>query len=83
MSNLPDPLDSSNSHRYISNAGEDIREMLATIGVDSIDALFESIPADVKLKGLLDIPGPWSEIQKRASPFEMFDPSLIACPVSL
>lgn len=65
MTNLPDPTDSSNSHRYIANAGEDIREMLSVIGVDSIDSLFESIPADVKLDALLDIPGPWSEIESR------------------
>jgi glycine dehydrogenase subunit 1 len=39
--------------------------MLATIGVSSVDALFETIPADVKLKELLDIPGPWSEIETR------------------
>ena len=62
---LPDPTQSSNSHRYISNAGEDIREMLDAIGVDSIDRLFDTIPADVKLDGLLDIPGPWSEIESR------------------
>lgn len=62
---LPDPTAPSSSHRYISNAGEDIREMLAVIGVDSIDELFETIPADVKLEGLLDIPGPWSEIETR------------------
>jgi glycine dehydrogenase subunit 1 len=65
MSNLPDPLDSSSSHRYIPNAGEDIREMLQTIGVDSVDRLFDTIPDDVKLKGLLDIPGPWSEVESR------------------
>src|SRR5687768_3430485 len=65
MTNLPDPTDSSSSHRYISNAGDDIREMLATIGVDSIDRLFDTIPADVQLKELLDIPGPWSEIESR------------------
>lgn len=65
MSNLPDPTDPSSSHRYIPNAGEDIREMLEVIGVDAIDDLFETIPADVKLKGLLDIPGPWSEIETR------------------
>ncbi len=65
MTNLPDPTASSNSHRYISNAGEDIREMLDTIGVDSIDRLFDTIPDAVKLKGLLDIPGPWSEIESR------------------
>jgi len=62
---LPDPTASSNSHRYISNAGEDIREMLDTIGVDSIDRLFDSIPDAVKLQGLLDISGPWSEIESR------------------
>ena len=65
MSNLPDPTDSSNSHRYIPNAGEDIREMLSVVGVDSIDRLFDTIPQDVKLSGLLDIPGPWSEIESR------------------
>ena len=65
MSNLPDPTHPSSSHRYISNAGDDIREMLATIGVDSVDRLFDTIPADVKLTELLDIPGPWSEVETR------------------
>ena len=63
MSNLPDPLTSH--HRYIPNASEDVREMLAVVGVDSIDRLFDTIPDDVKLKTLLDIPGPWSEIESR------------------
>src|SRR5687768_9996017 len=62
---LPNPTDPSNSHRYIPNAGEDIREMLAVIGVDSIDRLFDSLPQDVKLDALLNIPGPWSEIESR------------------
>jgi glycine dehydrogenase subunit 1 len=62
---LPDPKAPSSSHRYIPNAGEDIREMLATIGVDSIDDLFATIPEHVKLGQLLDIPGPWSEIESR------------------
>jgi len=39
--------------------------MLAVIGVDSIDRLFDTIPADVKLDRLLDVPGPWSEIESR------------------
>lgn len=62
---LPDPTAPSSSHRFIPNAGEDIREMLAVIGVDSIDKLFETIPADVQLDKLLDIPGPWSEVESR------------------
>jgi glycine dehydrogenase subunit 1 len=63
MTNLPDPLKSQ--HRYIANATEDVREMLGAIGVDSVDRLFESIPDEVKLTRLLDIPGPWSEIESR------------------
>ncbi|HEX7829649.1 MAG TPA: aminomethyl-transferring glycine dehydrogenase subunit GcvPA [Thermoanaerobaculia bacterium] len=62
---LPDPTAASSSHRFIPNAGEDIREMLSEIGVDSIDRLFDTIPADVKLDALLDIPGPWSEVESR------------------
>jgi glycine dehydrogenase subunit 1 len=60
---LPDPLTSV--HRYIPNAEADVREMLATIGAASFDELFATIPADVKLDRLLDIPGPWSEIESR------------------
>jgi len=65
MTNLPDPTAASSSHRYIPNAGEDIREMLDVIGVDSVDRLFDTIPDEVKLKGLLDLPGPWSEVEVR------------------
>src|SRR5438876_4992800 len=60
---LPDPL--TDQHRYIPNATDDITEMLAAIGVQSVDRLFDSIPAEVKLDRLLDIPGPWSEIETR------------------
>src|SRR4051812_5120388 len=65
MTNLPDPLDDASAHHYIPNASEDIAEMLRVIGVDSIDRLFETIPDDVKLNALLDIPGPWSEMERR------------------
>jgi glycine dehydrogenase subunit 1 len=51
--------------RYIPNGPEDVREMLETIGVDSIEKLFATIPADVQLLRPLDIPGPWSEIEVR------------------
>ena len=63
MTNLPDPLTSV--HRYIPNASEDVKEMLAVIGIDSVDRLFDTIPADVKLDRLLNIDGPWSEIESR------------------
>jgi glycine dehydrogenase subunit 1 len=65
MTNLSDPADDRFTHRYIPNASEDIAEMLATIGVDKVDALFDSIPASVRLDRLLDLPGPWSEVESR------------------
>lgn len=65
MTQLPDPTDPSNTHRYIPNSTDDIAEMLRVIGVPSIDLLFESIPRNVKLDRLLDIPGPWSEVESR------------------
>jgi glycine dehydrogenase subunit 1 len=65
MSKLPDPRSEENTHRYIPNASEDLGEMLRVIGVDSVDRLFDTIPNDVKLDRLLDLPGPWSEIETR------------------
>ena len=53
-----DPPDPNDQHRYISNASQDVSEMLEVIGVDSIDRLFETIPADVKLTELLEHPRP-------------------------
>jgi glycine cleavage system P protein (glycine dehydrogenase) subunit 1 len=63
MTNLPDPLTSV--HRFIPNASEDVREMLGVIGIESVDRLFDSIPDDCKLDRLLDVPGPWPEIESR------------------
>jgi glycine dehydrogenase subunit 1 len=54
-----------NQHRYIPNADQDVKEMLAVIGVDSIDRLFDSIPNEFKLAHPLEVPGPWSEIEAR------------------
>src|SRR5437764_6959355 len=60
---LPDPL--TDQHRYISNASQDVGEMLEVIGIDDVERLFDTIPNDVKLTELLNIPGPWSEIESR------------------
>ena len=48
---------------YIPNTAEDQKEMLKTIGVSSIEDLFCNIPADVKLKRGLNLPGPMSELE--------------------
>src|SRR5690349_14146824 len=42
--------------RYTSATDADRREMLAAIGVESIDALFADVPEGVRLKRALDLP---------------------------
>jgi glycine dehydrogenase subunit 1 len=41
---------------YVSLSPKDKKEMLARIGISSIDELFRSIPDDLKIKGKLDVP---------------------------
>jgi glycine dehydrogenase subunit 1 len=48
---------------YVPNTKREQEEMLAAIGVGSIDELFDSIPADVRVSGELDVPGPLSETE--------------------
>lgn len=46
---------------YIPHTDQDRKEMLATIGVDSIDELFREVPENLRLKGQLDIPSALDE----------------------
>lgn len=46
---------------YIPHTEEDVREMLATIGANSIDELFREIPENLRLKGELNIPSQLDE----------------------
>lgn len=50
---------------YIPHTESDRRAMLATIGVERIDDLYEAIPADVRFPDL-KLPGPGSEIEVMA-----------------
>src|SRR5579862_875404 len=47
--------------RYIPNSQADRQEMLAGIGVDSIEQLFSGIPSKLRLRRLLDLPKPLTE----------------------
>ena len=49
--------------RYTTTTPEDLREMLAEIGVVSIDDLFAEIPQDVRLDRPLDLPAGRSELE--------------------
>ncbi|HYL84351.1 MAG TPA: aminomethyl-transferring glycine dehydrogenase subunit GcvPA [Candidatus Angelobacter sp.] len=49
--------------RYLPKSPSERREMLAAIGVKSIDELFSSIPERYRLREALNIPGPYSEAE--------------------
>ncbi|MBU1112409.1 MAG: glycine dehydrogenase, partial [Candidatus Omnitrophica bacterium] len=50
---------------YILNTQEQIEEMLKVIGVGSLDELYRQVPAQVKLKGPLNIPSGLSELDTK------------------
>ncbi|BCR04132.1 glycine dehydrogenase [Desulfuromonas versatilis] len=47
--------------RYIPHTQEDIQQMLETVGVGSLEELFEEIPKSVRLQRPLDLSAPLSE----------------------
>jgi glycine dehydrogenase subunit 1 len=49
--------------RYIPNSPEERAEMLETVGLDSMEQLFDSIPADIILQRPLNTPDALSEIE--------------------
>ncbi|HAS73217.1 MAG TPA: aminomethyl-transferring glycine dehydrogenase subunit GcvPA [Clostridiales bacterium UBA8960] len=48
---------------YIPNTEQDEKEMLEVLGIDSIDRLFDDIPAAIKLGRRLDLGSPLSETE--------------------
>jgi glycine dehydrogenase subunit 1 len=48
---------------YIANTPDDVRVMLGAIGLDSLDQLFEIIPADYRLQAPLRIPPALAELE--------------------
>jgi glycine dehydrogenase subunit 1 len=49
--------------RYLPLTPEDRGEMLAAIGVSSIDELFVDVPAAARRDGLVDLPRAWGELE--------------------
>ncbi len=47
---------------FIPHTEEEVRAMLAAIGVDSIDALFDEIPAELRADGLSEVPDGMNEM---------------------
>jgi len=52
--------------RYFPHTGEDIKEMLEEIGIESLDDLFAPIPEDCHRDGELKLPGPLTEWELNA-----------------
>jgi len=52
--------------RYFPHTGEDIKEMLQEIGLESLDELFVPIPEDCRRDGDLELPGPLTEWELNA-----------------
>ncbi|MGE3317459.1 MAG: aminomethyl-transferring glycine dehydrogenase subunit GcvPA [Planctomycetaceae bacterium] len=48
---------------YLFNSPHIEREMLAAIGAESIDTLFDQIPSELQLKRALDLPAPLTEME--------------------
>jgi Glycine cleavage system P-protein len=48
---------------FIPHTEDDVREMLASIGVASIDDLFDEIPKDLRSGGLTKVPEGLSEME--------------------
>lgn len=53
------------AHRYLPVGELDREEMLAAIGVSSVDDLFASLPKEILLREPLDISGPYSDQELR------------------
>ena len=50
-------------YKYFPHTPEDIAEMLAKIGADSLDGLYGELPESVRFKGEYDLPSAMSEIE--------------------
>lgn len=48
---------------YVPHTEQDIQEMLAKLGIDSIDALFSEIPKDIRINGLKNLPSGMNEME--------------------
>ncbi len=48
---------------YLFTTADERREMLDTIGVESVDALFETVPAELRLDRPLDVPPALTEME--------------------
>ena len=52
-------------YKYFPHTETDLKEMLHTVGVDSIDALYDDIPEYLRFRGDYELPEAMSELEVR------------------
>ena len=53
------------NYKYFPHTDEDLKTMLATVGINSIDALYAQIPESIRFKGDYRLPSEMSEMEVR------------------
>lgn len=53
-------------YKYFPHTDSDIKKMLHTIGIDSLDALYAEVPDEIRFNGDYNLPEAMSEIEVRA-----------------
>lgn len=53
-------------YKYFPHTDGDIKEMLHTVGIDSLDALYAEVPDEIRFNGDYNLPEAMSEIEVRA-----------------
>ncbi len=56
---------SSSASKYFPHTEADLKAMLSTIGIDSIDALYAEVPEQIRFRGDYQLPEEMSEIEVR------------------
>src|SRR5208283_5990813 len=57
------PLRNTHDMAYLANTPDDIHVMLRTIGLDSLDQLFDMVPPEFRLKRALDVGPALTELE--------------------
>ena len=52
-------------YKYFPHTEADLKEMLRTVGVDSLDALYDDVPEDIRFRGDYELPEAMSELEVR------------------
>ncbi len=53
------------TYKYFPHTDEDLKEMLAKVGVDSLEGLYDEVPESIRFKGDYDLPEGKSEMEIR------------------